>query len=107
MHRMPAPPALFDRRLLRHRLARALSLVPATFLLDRVAEEMTERLAVVLRRFDLAVVLAAAPECMARALAASQNVGTVLKISLDEEALPFRDASLDLVVSGLSLQFVN
>jgi hypothetical protein len=25
----------------------------------------------------------------------------------DEEALPFRDASLDLITSGLSLQFVN
>ena len=28
-------------------------------------------------------------------------------VAADEEALPFRDASLDLVVSGLALQFVN
>ena len=28
-------------------------------------------------------------------------------VAADEEALPFRDASLDLVVSALSLQFVN
>ena len=30
-----------------------------------------------------------------------------LAVVCDEEALPFRDASLDLVTSGLSLQFVN
>ena len=30
-----------------------------------------------------------------------------LKVAADEEALPFRDASLDLVVSALALQFVN
>ena len=31
----------------------------------------------------------------------------VSHLPLDEETLPFRDASLDLVVSALSLQFVN
>src|SRR5262249_643524 len=30
-----------------------------------------------------------------------------LVVAADEEALPFRDASLDLVVSALALQFVN
>ena len=30
-----------------------------------------------------------------------------LRVVADEEALPFADASLDLVVSGLSLQLVN
>src|SRR5258707_7321725 len=30
-----------------------------------------------------------------------------LLVAADEEALPFRDASLDLVVSALALQFVN
>ena len=33
--------------------------------------------------------------------------GACLAVAADEEALPFRDASLDLVVSALALQFVN
>ena len=46
----------------------------------------------------------------AQALAASGKVATVISahsVAIDEEALPFADASLDLVVSALSLQFVN
>src|SRR5258708_34115234 len=37
-------PVLFDRALLRARQSRALGSGPATFLLDRVAEDMAERL---------------------------------------------------------------
>ena len=37
-------PVLFDRYLLCSRLGRAQRLGPATFLLDRVAEDMAERL---------------------------------------------------------------
>jgi SAM-dependent methyltransferase len=38
-----------------------------------------------------------------------EDLGTsgVLTVAADEEALPFRDASVDLVVSALALQFVN
>ena len=44
-----------DRELLRARRARAMALGPATFLLQRAADDLAERLATVLRRFDLAV----------------------------------------------------
>ena len=44
-------PILFDRALLRMRQDRALRIGPATFLLDRVAEDMAERLHAVLREF--------------------------------------------------------
>ena len=44
-------PRLIDRGALRARQARALRLGPATFLLDRVAEDMQERLHAVLRDF--------------------------------------------------------
>ena len=40
-------------------------------------------------------------------IAASALARTAPAIVADEEALPFRDASLDLVVSALALQFVN
>jgi hypothetical protein len=46
-----AAPVLFDRVLLRMRQSRALRVGPATFLLDRIAEDMEERLHAVLRDF--------------------------------------------------------
>ncbi len=112
---------LFDHSLLRVRQARARSLGPATFLLDHVASELGERLSAVLRQFDIAVDLGTPTNAVRRAIAASGKVGTIvaafpdathldnsfLHIAADEEALPFADGSLDLVVSGLALQFVN
>jgi len=44
-------PILFDRALLRARQRRALRDGPATFLLDRVVEDMAERVQAVLREF--------------------------------------------------------
>ena len=54
---MTAPPAplLFDRALLRGRQARASKQGAATFLRDRVAEDLTDRLQAVLRKFESAV----------------------------------------------------
>jgi len=122
---MSSPPVIFDRTLLRRRRARALGMGPSIFLIERVAEELADRLATVLRRFDYAVDLGTPTADLRRALAESGKVGTIiavdplaacaclretdreLTVAADEEALPFRDASLDLVVSGLALQFVN
>src|SRR5262244_1454954 len=124
---MAEGPVIFDRMLLRARARRAAALGPANFLIERVAEDLGERLATVLRRFDLAVDLGSPGDAVRRALAASGNVGTIiaadalaqlpdgssgaaavpLMVAADEEALPFRDGSLDLVVSALALQFVN
>jgi len=111
---------LFDRSLLRARQARARALGPAAFLLHHVALELGERLSVVLRQFDRAVDLGTPGDAAVKALIASGKVGTVvsahrdplrldgaLAVAADEEALPFADASLDLVASALSLQFVN
>jgi SAM-dependent methyltransferase len=98
-------PVIFDRRLLRARLARATAMGPVTFLLDRVADDVAERLSAVLRRFDIAVDLGTPIDAVRRAIAG--QVGTIAAVVADEEALPFRDASLDLVVSALALQFVN
>jgi SAM-dependent methyltransferase len=118
---MPQGPTIFDRRLLRAHQQRARALGPATFLLDRVAEELAERLMAVLRRFERAVDLGTPTDAVARALAASGKVETIVaatpdgaqrdasfpRVAADEEALPFANGSLDLVVSALALQFVN
>jgi SAM-dependent methyltransferase len=98
-------PVIFDRDLLRARRARAAALGPVTFLLDRVAGDMAERLSAVLRTFDIAADLGTPTDAVRRAIAG--RVGAVAAVVADEEALPFRDASLDLLVSALALQFVN
>src|SRR5665647_2016624 len=117
---MPGP-AIFDRKLLRARQRRAYALGPETFLIDRVAGELGERLGAVLRQFERAVDLGTPTDAVRRVLAESGKVATIvaaepsalphggvsLRVAADEEALPFADGSLDLVVSALSLQFVN
>ena len=101
------------------RQARARASGPATFLLDRVAEEFGERLSAVLRQFERAADLGTPGDALRRALKASGKVGAIVaatpasasgeawQVIADEEALPFADGSLDLVVSALALQFVN
>jgi SAM-dependent methyltransferase len=120
-------PPIFDRGLLRRRRARATTLGPTTFLIDRAAEDLGDRLAAVLRQFEHAVDLGTPTDAVRRVLAASGKVGTIiaadvafsrpagrpgasdssLAVAADEEALPFRDGALDLVVSALALQLVN
>ncbi len=118
---MADSPLIFDRMLLRARRRRATALEPATFLLDRVADDLADRLAAVLRRFDRALDLGTPGDAVRTALtrlgSVSLVVGTdtvlegkgaaALRVVADEEALPFGDAVFDLVVSALSLQFVN
>ena len=118
---MSPGPNIFDRRLLRARQARARKLGPATFLLDRTASELGERLSAVLRQFSIAVDLGTPTDVVRQVLAASGKAGTIvaatvhsnpggrsfLSVAADEETLPFANASLDLVVSALALQFVN
>jgi SAM-dependent methyltransferase len=139
------PPLIFDRLLLRARRHRGLRLGPATFLLDRVADEFAGRLRLVLRRFDLAVDLGTPTAAVRMALLRDGAIGAMIAVDpvigplpmlphppssrppraaeggeagdhaaaaglcvvADEEALPFADNTLDLVVSGLSLQAVN
>jgi SAM-dependent methyltransferase len=107
---MSSGPAIFDRRLLRRRIKRARALGATTFLIDRVVQELAERLSVVLRQFERAADIGTPSEAVACVLAESGKVGAVISardVATDEEALPFADGSLDLVVSALSLQFVN
>jgi SAM-dependent methyltransferase len=125
-------PVIFDRICHRAHRTRAAALGPSTFLIDRVAEDLCDRLAAVLRRFEFALDVGTPTDAVRRVLAASGKVGIIIAadalvgtaafrhlsdsrgksaaqlcIAADEEALPFRDASLDLVVSALALQFVN
>jgi SAM-dependent methyltransferase len=103
-----AAPILFDRVLLLARRDRALKLGSAPFLLDRVAEDIDERLHAVLRDFsDAADVWS--PADMLRG-STRDRFKTVTHVDPDgspREVLPLQPGSLDLVVSGLAFQFVN
>ncbi len=115
------PPLIFDRALIRRRLARAERAGPADFLISHVAADLVDRLSPVKRSFGLAVDLGGASGHGARALARSGRVESVIRLSAlpptgrggfptavaDEEALPLAAGSVDLVVSLLSLQGVN
>ncbi|MFG1462629.1 class I SAM-dependent methyltransferase [Xanthobacter sp. DSM 24535] len=112
-------PFVFDRPLLRRRLARAAALGPADFLLDRVAEDIGDRLLAVKRAFPRALDLGTATDAVAQVLARHPGIDSVFRaaplaagpgfpaVVADEEALPFADGTLDLIVSALSLQHVN
>jgi SAM-dependent methyltransferase len=114
---MTDSPIIFDRSLQQRRRSRVAALPPANFLLDHVAGELADRLSVVLRRFEVGVDLGTPGEAVRIALRKRGAVGTIVGTDVfardkpfviaDEEALPFRDASLDLVVSGLALHFAN
>lgn len=113
------PPLVFDRALLRARLARAARLGPEPFLLERAAEDVADRLAAVRREFATALDLGTPTDAVVRGLRGRESIGRLLRagprvaglpapdVVADEEALPFAPASLDLVVSALSLQSAN
>jgi len=119
----PDPVRIFDRTLLARRRARvAASAASHDFLLARVADDLAERLSIVRRTFPLAANIGAHHGLVSGRISGIAGVerivdvdGTVelltgapgWRVVADDEALPFADASLDLVVSGLSLQLVN
>jgi SAM-dependent methyltransferase len=117
-----APPVIFDRALLRARRLRASEQGGGNFLLDRAAEDLAERLAAVKRQFPLALDLGTPGDALGHAIKANGQIGNLVsaeplahlrtqdsgqRISADEETLPFRDASFDLVMSALALHWVN
>jgi SAM-dependent methyltransferase len=108
----PAPPLIFDRRLLRARIARALAKGAPDFLLARAAEDLADRLATVKRDFPRVLDLGTPTPLFARAVEAAGRpaplrAGPQGNVVADEEALPFAPASFDLVVSGMALHWVN
>ncbi len=114
---------LFDRKLLRARRARFAHEIEAhEFLLSHVAREIAERVEVMLRSFPLALDLGAYRGLLGRKVAELPSVGAMIyaesayalaalcprpALVCDEDLLPFKEASLNLIVSGLALHRVN
>jgi SAM-dependent methyltransferase len=110
-------PQVFDRPLVRLRLARALAGGYAEFLLARAVADLEERLSAVLRRFPLALDVATPTGVAAEALRASGRADAVVRLAPvrgagadvvgDEEALPLADGRFDLAVSLRAIHAVN
>ncbi len=120
---MSNAPRIFDsRQLLRQRERASLRAHAHDFLLQRVADDFADRLDVVKRQFATILDLGAHHGLIGRAMAERAGAEMVIssdtspgmldqcaspRVLSDLEALPFRDATFDLVVSGLSLQLIN
>ena len=107
---MTGPPQIFDRQVYRRRRGRAAG---TDFLVREAGAQVAERLGTMSRDFQLALDLSSRQEAFEELRDCAQcwfrtelapAAGTLVA---DEEALPFRDASFDLVASVLSLHAVN
>ncbi|MBB2972658.1 SAM-dependent methyltransferase [Mesorhizobium sp. RMAD-H1] len=114
---------LFNRELIQAHRRRALAKFASgtDFLLARAADDLEDRLATVERRFPVAVDLGGHTGLAAEAIARSGKADEIIRIEqdaaflqgplpaivADDEALPLGAASVDLIVSLLSLQLTN
>jgi SAM-dependent methyltransferase len=90
------------------RQGRALQQGPASFLLDRVAEELAERLHAVLRTFADGADIGTPGDQVGRALAAAFAALSHVDLpEIETEGLSLAPETLDLAVSALAFQFVN
>lgn len=120
---MTSQPNIFDRTLLNRRRTRAAPHAPAhDFLLRHVSEDMADRLSLIARTFPVGLNLGAHTGALGRRLRQLGSIGQLIdadasgamlahcdgpRLAADEEFLPFGPGTLDLVVSGLALQFAN
>ncbi|MCR9130469.1 MAG: methyltransferase domain-containing protein [Alphaproteobacteria bacterium] len=120
------PPRLFDRALLRRRRDRASGeFADYDFLHARVADDLLDRVESIARDFDTCLVIGGGG-AVGRALKdrpeAAKKIGSLIETdlspamarlsghpsaALDEETLPVKERSVDLVLSCLSLHWTN
>ncbi|MDH3703962.1 MAG: methyltransferase domain-containing protein [Alphaproteobacteria bacterium] len=114
---------VFDRRTVRrHRDRAADSLAQHDFLLREVADRLSDRLLDINRRFPVALDLGCHTGQIGHAMDPRCGVDTLVQCDLspnmarhagglclaaDEEAMPFAEGTFDLIVSNLSLHWVN
>jgi SAM-dependent methyltransferase len=121
----PGEPAaqVFDRRLLRlHRARAARRSDQVTFLRDEVADRLVDRLEDIRRTLPVVLDLGCGNGSLGRRLPGHLGIEKLISLELDqapldrapglrlvadEELLPFAGGSLDAVISGMALHWVN
>ncbi|MBP0582468.1 methyltransferase domain-containing protein [Labrys sp. LIt4] len=98
-------PFLFDPQALALHRRRAAA-APADFLLRHVAEDMADRLAVILRPFERAAEIGPLSPVLAQAVR-PRLAADWQDVAIGDEVLPLQPESIDLALSALALQFVN
>lgn len=120
---MSRPETIFDHDLLNRRRNRwARHAKAQDFLLRRVGEDFVERLSVINRTFAKTLILGAHHGIVGKELAALDSVNWIVsaetadqlleqcprpRLMADQEWLPIKDESLDLIVSPLTLHYAN
>lgn len=110
---------IFDRRSVRrHRSRAARNYEDHSFLKDEITDRLVERLEEINRDFETTLDLGSHTGAMGRRLKAKHSVSADLshnmvtgcsgmRLVADEEFLPFKDSSFDLVISNLAMHWVN
>ena len=110
---------IFDRKVVRqHRDRAASGYDNYSFLKDEIADRMVERLEEINRDFNVVLDLGAHKGVLGKRIKhdllvsadLSQNMVSNcsgLRLVCDDEALPFKEASFDLIVSNLAMHWVN
>ena len=120
---MAGPTNVFDRAAVRRRRNRGARLRErATFLHDEVAERLAERLDDIQREFRRVLIVGALSDRLCASIGSRAGAERVvvsdtaealvrhrtgIPVVADEEAIPFAEASFDLVLGALSLHAVN
>jgi SAM-dependent methyltransferase len=119
---MSDAPRLFEQVLIRSRLKRAIRQGPEDFLLARASADLSDRMGAVLRHFETVIDFGTPGPHAADALLASGKAASVIRAApiieaigsgafssfvTDSSLLPFRNESLDAVISLLALQTVD
>jgi SAM-dependent methyltransferase len=116
---------LFDRKLLRQNMARAASnFSNHNFLYVEVANRIAENVQFLNHKFESVLEIGGRDTCLTDLIRSSQNPKTIiqtklfsplnfdqekeeLKCIVDDEFLPFKNESFDLVLTNLNLHYIN
>lgn len=99
---------LFDRNLLaKNRLRYAKGFAQHNFLHHEVANRIAENVEFLNREFESALELGARDGYLSSQIKAKKIVKTEIDLLADDEFLPFKAESFDLVLSNLNMHFIN
>ena len=108
-----SPPIIFNRKLLKTRLRKAAFKTAPDFIVKRAADDLLDRLLTIKRPFSRSLDISFFNNQFSDAIIYSGRTKPLKAglisgdVIVDDEFLPFKEESFDLVVCGMNLQWVN